>query len=180
MTKKRLTAFLTRWWWIYLLVPVLAYTIWSPLFRAAVKPPEEQTLKLIFVGTGLDEDTLERDLLAASLGQEVNAVYIDTVNYASAETRFTAIWAGSLEADLMIFSEDMLPEDLASQYFPSLVGEWESVDVYAEDGIAYGLRLGDGFARYCTGEEEYVLFFTDIGLEKGLALAAADWLRRET
>lgn len=180
MTKKKLSAFFVRRWWAYLLIPAAAWIIWFPLFRMAAQPPEEKILKLAFVGSGLDEEALERDLLSALSGQGLEAVQLDTINYANAETHYTAVWAGSQEADLMIFDEAMLPDDLAPNYFPALEWNRGNAGIYFHEGTSYGLYLGNTFAQYCTGDGGWVLFFTDAGLEKEFASMAADWLTEGT
>lgn len=168
-----------RWKWAAVATALLAVVIGGGAVRAMRAVPEAEQVKVACVGTQPDESALKDGLLSALSDQGLRAVHLDAINYANAETRYTAIWAASQEADLVVFAQNALPEGLAENYFPPLAGEWPEGDVYTEDGAARGVCLGERFAGYCSGEDGYILFFTDAGQEKELTQAAAKWLTGE-
>lgn len=168
-----------KWTWAVLAAVLAVLLIGGGAVRSANKVPEEQQLKLAVVGTQPNESALKEALLSDLSEQGLQAVHLDTINYQNAETRYTAIWAASQEADAVVFAQSALPEGLAENYFVPLTGDWRSETVYTAGGAALGLYLGERFAGCCTGEDQYILFFTSAGQEKELARAAADWLAGE-
>lgn len=168
-----------KWTWAVLAATLALALVVGGVFRAANKVSEEQQLRLAVVGAQPDEAALRENLLSALSDEGLRAVSLSTINYQNAETRYTAIWAASQEADAVVFAQSALPEGLAGNYFVPLSGGWRSEAVYTEGGAALGLRLGERFAGYCTGEDQYILFFTGAGQEKELAQATAKWLTEE-
>lgn len=168
-----------KWPWAILAAVLAVLLVGTGMLRSAHKVPEAQQFKLAVVGTQPDESALKDALLFALSEQGLVAVHLDTINYQNAETRYTAIWAASQEADAVVFAQSALPEGLAENYFVPLSGDWPEDAVYTEGGADLGLYLGANFAGYCTSKDQYILFFTDAGQNKELARVSADWLTEE-
>lgn len=176
---------LKNFWWAYLAVVIFAAAVWNYAFDWALEPPAEKQLYVAVIGAGADGEAMEQDLRAAleAEGYELEVCTVQPMSYIDPSSLVAAVFARSVDADLVLLPEGSCFDEIGESYFMPLPSSLASGDVYTENGVPYA-RCYDGgpgsrLAAYGYYSEEGAagrLFVTTVGADKELALAAAAWL----
>lgn len=201
MSKSKISSRLTYSWWVYVLSAAVFVVLWLWIFSAISQPAANEKIIISYVGSSLDEEALQSDLgeeLHVLTAQNIESVTVETVISDNAYTLTNALWARSLDSDIIIIEHSSMFETIGSTFFLPLDSA-AYTEVFGEvqffkdaDGELYGILLTDGsggnvFSRYYTGEEQCWLFFTSQGVNTGglngsgntsddAALKVAQWL----
>ncbi len=180
---KKIASHLQYTAWIYILVAVVVFALWTTVFHAisSVKYDEKVTVMLFS-----DDDFSEA--LKADISQNINDITAQELKEFSIEKRendlsvMQSLVQGRIPVrDLFIFSEGVLNNTDPEEYNPSgmfvaikdeklggLFGEGLSESqIYRVDGYAYGIYLNDpddgvtnNFEKIYSGKTRYVILFS--------------------
>lgn len=188
-----------RSWWKYLAVLLASVLLWCTVFSVRSKPKNNEILRILYVGEGLDTAALQADLTALLPDRKEI-----TVTQEQPLTDLTAEWLvyRQFAYDILIFSAEYCAQDLGQKQFSrlsdGLLSYFPTAAVYTEqyDGTAlpFALILHDDTTetRFCTylslsAAQTCLLFFSpesvNLGGENGrgsaddtAALTAAQFL----
>jgi hypothetical protein len=125
-------------WWKYLLVVLLPIIIWLTVFEQMAKPANNARLHVLYVGKGLDSQSLQQELthqltqMSKQVLQEITVTQVSPVGISYTEY----LTARCFDYDLLILSPDWCPEGIGQAVFsripPALLDSFPSSDVYTE------------------------------------------------
>ena len=125
-------------WWKYLLVVLLPIIIWLTVFEQMAKPANNARLHILYVGKGLDSQSLQQELthqltqMSKQVLQEIAVTQVSPVGISYTEY----LTARCFDYDLLILSPDWCPEGIGQAVFsripPALLDSFPSSDVYTE------------------------------------------------
>ena len=158
-------------WWKYLLVILLPVIIWSTVFEQMAKPASNASLRVLYVGDGLDSSGFQQELtlqlseLSTQLLQEITVTQVSPVGISYTEY----LTARCFDYDLLILSPDWCPEGIGQAVFSriptALLASFPSSDVYTEvveeSDLPYAFVLPEtsSFYSFSSDKERPCLLF---------------------
>lgn len=125
-------------WWKYLLVVLLPIIIWLTVFEQMAKPANNARLHVLYVGEGLDSQSLQQELthqlsqMSKQALQEITVTQVSPIGISYTEY----LTARCFDYDLLILSPDWCPEGIGQAVFSripaALFASFPSSDVYTE------------------------------------------------
>lgn len=125
-------------WWKYLLVVLLPIIIWLTVFEQMAKPANNARLHVLYVGKGLDSQSLQQELthqltqMSKQVLQEITVTQVSPTGISYTEY----LTARCFDYDLLILSPDWCPEGIGQAVFSriptALLASFPSSDVYTE------------------------------------------------
>lgn len=159
-------------WWSYLAAILLPILVWCTVFDALDRPARDETLKVLFVGEGLDTAALHEGLSTAleeGCEQELSEITV-AQTLPGAVSLNELLTARSFDYDLIIVCADYLADDTAQNVFARLPEAlmFSQAPIYSESvadtELPYGYCLNSGtetnFSACYDGLGACVLFFS--------------------
>lgn len=125
-------------WWKYLLAVLLPIIIWLTVFEQMAKPANNARLRVLYVGEGLDSQSLQQELthqlsqMSKQVLQEITVTQVSPAGISYTEY----LTARCFDYDLLILSPDWCPEGIGQAVFSriptALLASFPSSDVYTE------------------------------------------------
>lgn len=125
-------------WWKYLLAVLLPIIIWLTVFEQMAKPANNARLRVLYVGEGLDSQSLQQELthqlsqMSKQVLQEITVTQVSPIGISYTEY----LTARCFDYDLLILSPDWCPEGIGQAVFSriptALLASFPSSDVYTE------------------------------------------------
>lgn len=174
MKSKRSSSNFYYTWWIYVLIAAAVIVFWLWIFDYLAEPAANEKLFISVVGNGVDDKTMNSDLkneLPNLTNQTIKEVSVESIVYESDYTLSNALWARSLDVDIIIITNTAMFNSIGKDYFPAIDEDrakaiFGDVEFYKEDGVAYGMLIYDGktentFSKYYSKEKCWVFFTVD-------------------
>lgn len=162
-------------WWKYLLLLVLPIVVWCNIFSMSAKPAEHERLQILYIGNGLDTQSLCRELETALPGltqQKILAVSVEREDITPSQYSNT-LTARCFDYDLIIIQESCMQDNVGQTVFvrllPELTEQLPNLAPYEETAedtlLTFGYVLYDGvranrFWNFYTGEETCYVFIS--------------------
>lgn len=182
----------------YIVSAAVIICLWLWVFDNAAQPSANEKLLVTLIGAGFDDKTLSADLekeLREMTDGKINKITVEKLNFQSDYEMTNALWARSLDSDIIIVAEGYMLDGIGDSYFHPIDEEryretFGEVRFYRENGIAYGIVLSVGerdnvFSRYCADENARCFFtynsvnagsLNENGGESVTALETVKWL----
>lgn len=159
-------------WWKYLLVVLLPILLWCAVFDAAAKPKQNERLRVLFIGQGLDVQALQDDLstrLSQMTGQRIKEITVSQT-VTNGVPIGELLTARQFSYDLVILAADEMPDAVGQNFFAPLpaaltdrLSQGTPYTETAEDEeISYGFVLSEEsrFSAYLTKQDGCIVFFS--------------------
>lgn len=158
-------------WWHYLLLLILIVLFWTGIFQALAQPKPEQRLSVLYIGSQLDTQNLEKELTQALpelTGQTL--LEIRVVNEHPDRRQYaTYLEARCFDYDLIIIQQEYMEENigqnafvrLTDQLLAQLPGAWlyqESVGEYGVLTYGFVAESNSRLLSFYSGESPCYLF----------------------
>lgn len=159
-------------WWKYLLLALIPVILWCSIFSSLKAPDPDQRVHILYIGSHLDTQALEKQLAAAlpqRTRQQLKAITLTQAD--TADLSYATLEVRCFDYDILIFEESHMPQNVGQAVFVRLTEEllqqFPNADLYREDvadaGIlTYGFRLSPAartpFTAHYTGQETCYLF----------------------
>ena len=105
--------------WFYILSAALIICFWLWIFDHISQPSANEKLLITIIGNGFDDITLSADLknmLSEKNGDKIKSVTVENIAYQSDYELTNALWARSLDSDIII-SEGYMLDNIGDSYF---------------------------------------------------------------
>jgi len=162
----------------YIIVIILPVIIWHAVFYFVYRTRDNERVKILFWGDGLDTAALN-----SALAENISDIAGGVIEYA--EIRSTTVDKSYISAyqaiyDIIIFSDDFMAENIGQNYGFFCFNAQGFADIFGEGVIAYTEKYNDSilyyavelsgscvFAQYCTGERKCYMFFSSESVNLG-------------
>ncbi len=142
-------------WWKYLLILLISTFVWCSVFTALAQPADNERLRILFVGDGLDCRALERDIdqLLPTLTEQYVLQIKVTQTMLQGQEAFRILEARTYEYDIIIISQSCMQENMGALFS----GAETNVSCQYFKGVILEPGTG-GFSSYYAGTEVCYLF----------------------
>jgi len=170
---KQKSAHLQYDWWKYAAALLIPLILWCSVFSVLKKPKANERLHILFLGSGLNCQTIEQDLTAylqVNTTQKLKSVQVAAVEYTD-ENYANQLMAATYSYDLIIISENQMQNTVGQDYFfvlPDALQKSE-VSLYEEtvnhETMPFGAVVFDGiqhnsFSKYYSNTEKCYIFIS--------------------
>ncbi len=158
-----------RHWWKYVLSVVAFMMLWTIVFDSLSAPRKNEKIRIFYLGEQLDCRRLEDELsliLPGLTDQKIKEISVENPVGEVNRDFYSILATRVYGADIIIFEEDLLTDDLVKTHFLPLPSEltkelFDQETLYAVDGVPYGFRIpSERLSRFYDGDKSCCAFLT--------------------
>ena len=144
-------------WWKYVAALLIPLILWCSVFSVLKKPKANERLHILFLGTGLNCQTMEQDLTAylqENTTQKLKSVQVTMAEYRE-KNYANQLLAATYSYDIIIISQPQMKDTVGQDYFCVLPQELQSTEIQLYEENVNGTIMPFGAIVYNATQECY-------------------------